>query len=156
MPLDLGANGFTLMASAASATRLAASERPTPRLMARQQPGREGSAAHFAGELLNQRAAIDDVVHTPYKGGAPVLQDLLGGRVTSCYSTPATAEPQIISGMLLAIATTRLARSAFMSNVPTVAESGLPGFNASNWYAFDWGRRRRPCWRDGTENWSRS
>jgi tripartite-type tricarboxylate transporter receptor subunit TctC len=94
-----------------------------------------GSASHLAGELLNQRAGID-VVHIPYKGGAPALQDLLGGRVTSYYSTPATAEQHIASGKLIPIATTGLTRSAFMPNVPTVAESGFPGFNATNWYAF--------------------
>jgi tripartite-type tricarboxylate transporter receptor subunit TctC len=94
-----------------------------------------GSASHLAGELLNQRAGID-VVHIPYKGGAPALQDLLGGRVTSYYSTPATAEQHIASGKLIPIATTGLTRSAFMPNVPTVAESGFPGFNTTNWYAF--------------------
>src|SRR5262245_4278470 len=74
-----------------------------------------GSASHLAGELLNRRAGID-VVHVPYKGGAPALQDLLGGRVASYYSTPATAEPHIAAGKLLPLATTGLARSAFMPN----------------------------------------
>jgi tripartite-type tricarboxylate transporter receptor subunit TctC len=94
-----------------------------------------GSASHLAGELLNQRAGID-VLHVPYKGGAPALQDLLAGRVASYYSTPATAEAHIASGKLIPIATTGLARSAFMPDVPTVAESGYPGFSATNWYAF--------------------
>jgi tripartite-type tricarboxylate transporter receptor subunit TctC len=94
-----------------------------------------GSASHLAGELLNQRAGID-VLHVPYKGGAPALQDLLAGRVASYYSTPATAEPYIAAGKLVPIATTGLARSAFMPDVPTVAESGYPGYNATNWYAF--------------------
>lgn len=94
-----------------------------------------GSASHLAGELLNQRAGID-TVHIPYKGGAPALQDLLGGRVASYYSTPATAQPHIESGKLLPLATTGLQRSEFMPNVPTVAESGFPGFSATNWYAF--------------------
>lgn len=94
-----------------------------------------GSASHLAGELLNRRAGID-VVHVPYKGGAPALQDLLGGRVASYYSTPATAEPHIAAGKLIPLATTGLVRSAFMPNVPTVAESGFPGFDATNWYAF--------------------
>ena len=94
-----------------------------------------GSASHLAGELLNQRAGME-TVHIPYKGGAPALQDLLGGRVASYYSTPATAGPHIESGKLIPLATTGLARSAFMPNVPTVAESGFPGFSATNWYAF--------------------
>lgn len=94
-----------------------------------------GSASHLAGELFNDRAGIN-TVHIPYKGGAPALQDLLGGRVASYYSTPSTAGPYIESGKLIALATTGLTRPAFMPNVPTIAESGYPGFNATNWYAF--------------------
>ena len=94
-----------------------------------------GSASHLAGELLNQRAGID-TVHIPYKGGAPALQDLLGGRVAAYYSTPSTAAPHIEAGKLIPLATTGLTRSPFMPTVPTIAESGYPGFNATNWYAF--------------------
>ncbi len=94
-----------------------------------------GSASHLAGELFNDRASID-TVHSPYKGGAPALQDLLGGRVASYYSTPSTSAPHIESGKLIALATTGLTRPAFLPNVPTIAESGYPGFNATNWYAF--------------------
>ena len=109
---------------------------------AKAQPGKldfastgAGSASHLAGELLNQRAGID-TVHIPYKGGAPALQDLLGGRVAAYYSTPATAAPHIESGKLVPLATTGLQRSEFMPQVPTVAESGYTGFAATNWYAF--------------------
>jgi len=98
-------------------------------------PTGAGSASHLAGELFNDRAGID-TVHIPYKGGAPALQDLLGGRVAAYYSTPATAQAHIESGKLVPLATTGLARPAFMPNVPTIAESGFPGFNALNWYAF--------------------
>ena len=94
-----------------------------------------GSASHLAGELFNIQAGID-TVHIPYKGGAPALQDLLGGRVAAYYSTPSTAAPFIESGKLIPLATTGLTRPAFMPNVPTIAESGFPGFNATNWYAF--------------------
>ena len=94
-----------------------------------------GSASHLAGELFNVRAGID-TVHIPYKGGAPALQDLLGGRVAAYYSTPATAQAHIDSGKLVALASTGLTRSAGMPNVPTIAESGYPGFAATNWYAF--------------------
>jgi tripartite-type tricarboxylate transporter receptor subunit TctC len=94
-----------------------------------------GSASHLAGELLNQRAGID-TVHIPYKVGAPALQDLLGGRVAAYYSTPSTAAPHIEAGKLIPLAITGLIRSPFMPNVPTIAESGYPGFNATNWYAF--------------------
>ena len=109
---------------------------------ARKNPGKldfastgAGSASHLAGELFNDRAAID-TVHIPYKGGAPALQDLLGGRVAAYYATPATAGPHIESGKLIPLASTGLARPAFLPHVPTIAESGYPGFNALNWYAF--------------------
>jgi tripartite-type tricarboxylate transporter receptor subunit TctC len=94
-----------------------------------------GSASHLAGELLNQRAGIT-VVHIPYKGGGPAMTDLLGGRVGAYYSTPSTAGPHIEAGKLRALAVTSLKRSSFMPNVPTIAESGYPGFEAENWYAF--------------------
>jgi tripartite-type tricarboxylate transporter receptor subunit TctC len=93
-----------------------------------------GSAAHLAGELLNDVAKID-TVHIPYKGGAPALQDVLGGRVGAFYAAPPTALPHIESGKLTPLATTGLTRPAYLPNVPTVAET-FPGFNATNWYAF--------------------
>jgi len=94
-----------------------------------------GSASHLAGELFNQRAGID-MVHVPYKGGAPALQDLLGERVASYFSAPPTAMPHVEAGKLIPLATTGLTRPAYMPNIPTVAESGYPGFEALNWYAF--------------------
>ncbi len=108
---------------------------------AKREPGKldfastgPGSAAHLAGELLNDVAQID-TLHVPYKGGAPALQDVLGGRVTSFYAAPPTALPHIESGKLVPLATTGLTRPAYLPNVPTVAET-YPGFNATNWYAF--------------------
>ncbi|WP_280191731.1 Bug family tripartite tricarboxylate transporter substrate binding protein [Delftia sp. PS-11] len=108
---------------------------------AKREPGKldfastgPGSAAHLAGELLNDVAKID-TLHVPYKGGAPALQDVLGNRVTSFYAAPPTALPHIESGKLIPLATTGLARPAYLPNVPTVAET-FPGFNATNWYAF--------------------
>lgn len=94
-----------------------------------------GSASHLAGELLNAQADID-TVHIPYKGGAPALQDLLGGRVAAYYSTWSTAQPHVESGKLVALASTGLKRPDFLPQVPTIAESGYPGFSATNWYAF--------------------
>ena len=94
-----------------------------------------GSASHLAGELFNQRAGID-MVHVPYKGGAPALQDLLGERVTSYFAAPPTALPHIEAGKLIPLATTGLTRPAYMPDIPTVAEAGDPGFEALNWYAF--------------------
>ena len=94
-----------------------------------------GSASHLAGELFNQRAGVD-MVHVPYKGGAPALQDLIGERVTSYFAAPPTALPHIETGKLIPLATTGLTRPAYMPNIPTVAEAGYPGFEALNWYAF--------------------
>lgn len=110
--------------------------------LAKKHPGQitfastgSGSASHLQGELLNVRADID-TVHVPYKGGSPAMVDLLGGRVSSYYSALATAEPYIKAGKLIPIATTGLKRAPTIPNVPTIAESGYPGFDASNWYAF--------------------
>ncbi len=94
-----------------------------------------GSASHLAGELFNQQAKID-MVHVPYKGGAPALQDLLGERVASYFAAPPTAMPHVEGGKLIPLATTGLKRPAYLPNIPTVAESGFPGFEALNWYAF--------------------
>ncbi len=94
-----------------------------------------GGAGHLTGELFKQRAGID-IVHVPYKGGGPALTDLLGGRVTMYPSVPSTVAPYIETGKLRALATTGAKRTATMPNVPTVAESGYPGFEATNWYAF--------------------
>ena len=110
--------------------------------LAKKEPGKltyastgVGSASHLAGELFNQRAGVE-IVHIPYKGGSAAMVDLLGGRISAYYSTPSTAEPHIKSGKLIALATTGLRRSEMFPDVPTIAESGYPGFNASNWYAY--------------------
>lgn len=94
-----------------------------------------GSASHLAGELMDDMAKID-TVHIPYKGGAPALQDLLGGRVAAYYSTLSTAQPFIESGKLIPLASTGLKRIPQLPNIPTIAESGYPGYQATNWYAF--------------------
>jgi len=110
--------------------------------LAKKEPGKltyaatgVGSASHLAGELFNQRAGVE-ILHVPYKGGAAAMVDLLGGRISAYYSTPSTAEPHIKSGKLIALATTGLKRSEMFPDIPTIAESGYPGFNASNWYAY--------------------
>jgi tripartite-type tricarboxylate transporter receptor subunit TctC len=109
---------------------------------ARKQPGSvtfastgSGSASHLAGELFGQQAKVE-MVHVPYRGGAPAMQDLLANRFTGYFAAPPTALPHIESGKLIALATTGLTRPAYMPGVPTVAEAGFPGFEALNWYAF--------------------
>jgi tripartite-type tricarboxylate transporter receptor subunit TctC len=94
-----------------------------------------GSASHLAGELLDEMASID-TVHIPYKGGAPAMQDLLGERVAAYFSTYSTAQAYIENGKLNALAVTGPQRLKSLPKIPTIAESGYPGFNATNWYAF--------------------
>ena len=94
-----------------------------------------GSASHLAGELFALQIKAD-LLHVPYKGGAPAMQDLLANRFTGYFAAPPTALPHLESGKLIALATTGLTRPAYMPNIPTVAESGFPGFEALNWYSF--------------------
>lgn len=110
--------------------------------LARKAPGTvtfastgPGSASHLTGELFGQVAKVE-MTHVPYKGGSAAMPDLLAGRFTAYFAAPPTALPHIESGKLTALATTGLARPDYLPNVPTVAESGYPGFEALNWYAF--------------------
>jgi len=94
-----------------------------------------GGAGHLAGELLKKVAKID-IVHVPYKGGGPAMQGFLGRQVDSFFATPVSSIKQIQAGKARAIATTGEKRAALMPDVPTVAESGYPGYEALNWYAY--------------------
>ena len=107
---------------------------------ARQNPGKlnfaspgTGSGAHLAGELLNIEADIK-TVHVPYKGIAPAVNDLLGGNVQMMFAGISTVLPQVRAGKLVAIAIASPRRSPQLPDVPTVAESGLPGFDVTSWY----------------------
>ena len=94
-----------------------------------------GGTGHLAGELFAMTAGIE-ITHVAYKGGAPAMQDLLGGQIPVVFGTPVTSLPHIKSGKIRALATTGLTRAAILPDVPTVAESGYPGFEAINWYAY--------------------
>jgi len=94
-----------------------------------------GGAGHLSGELFRMMSKAN-IVHVPYKGGGPAMQDLLGRQIASIFATPISAGPHIKSGRIRAIAVTSLQRTSFMPEVPTVAESGYPGFEATNWYAY--------------------
>jgi len=94
-----------------------------------------GGAGHLAGELFKERAGIN-MVHVPYKGGGPAMTDLLAGRIDMYIGVPSTVAPHVDAGKLRALATTGAKRSSTMPGVPTVAELGYPGFEATNWYAF--------------------
>ena len=110
--------------------------------LAKQKPGQinyasagVGGAGHLAGELFKERAGIN-MVHVPYKGGGPAMTDLLAGRIDMYIGVPSTVAPHVEAGKLRALATTGARRSSTMPAVPTVVESGYPGFEATNWYAF--------------------
>jgi tripartite-type tricarboxylate transporter receptor subunit TctC len=92
-----------------------------------------GGAGHLAGALMDQLANIR-TVHVPYRGGGPLMTDLIGGKVDFAFSTAPTAVPQIEGGRLRALAVPTLARTALLPGVPTVAET-LPGYEVANWYA---------------------
>ena len=94
-----------------------------------------GGAGHLAGELLKVMAHID-IVHVPYKGGGPAAQGFLGKQVDSFFATPVSSIKQIHAGKARALASTGTKRAKLMPDVPTVAESGYPGYEALNWYAY--------------------
>jgi tripartite-type tricarboxylate transporter receptor subunit TctC len=92
-----------------------------------------GNAGHLAGELFSGMAGVK-MVHIPYKGGAPAMVDLLAGQIQLIFSSAPTAVPQVKAGKIRALAVTTSKRSVILPELPTVAESGLPGFEADNWY----------------------
>jgi tripartite-type tricarboxylate transporter receptor subunit TctC len=92
-----------------------------------------GTVFHLAGEYLKSMAGID-MVHVPFKGGGPAMTALLGGQVNVLFETTLTVQPQVKAGKLRALAVGSAKRAASMPEVPTVAESGFPGFSAENWY----------------------
>ena len=92
-----------------------------------------GGTAHLAGELFKTAAGVD-MVHVPYKGGAPALADVMGGNVYMMFSTLPTALQLVQAGRLKGIATTGAKRSPSTPDLPTMIESGVPGFDVSTWY----------------------
>ncbi|MCX7138981.1 MAG: tripartite tricarboxylate transporter substrate binding protein [Proteobacteria bacterium] len=107
---------------------------------AKSNPGRlnygsPGSGAwnHLFFELFKTSAGVS-IVHVPYKGIAPAVVDLLGGQVQLAMSAFPTALPHVRSGKLRALAGTSAKRSGLMTDVPTIAESGLPGYEAAGWF----------------------
>lgn len=93
-----------------------------------------GSWNHLFAELFKEQAKIE-AAHVPYKGTAPALTDVIGGRVQWMFAPFPPALPQIRSGKLHALAVTSPQRSAVLPEVPTVSESGLPGYEAEGWFA---------------------
>lgn len=108
--------------------------------LCRSQPGKitfgssgAGAAQHLALEMFKLRAGVE-ALHVPYRGSAPMLTDLIGGQIDFSFETMTSATPQIQGGKVVAIAQTRPRRAASYPNVPTLAESGFPGFDAGTWY----------------------
>jgi tripartite-type tricarboxylate transporter receptor subunit TctC len=95
-------------------------------------PG-DGSGPHLAGELLNIEGGLR-TVHIPYKGMAPAVTDLVGGQVQFMFAGISTVLPHIKAGRLVPLAIASPQRSPQLPDVPTVAESGLPGFDVTSWY----------------------
>lgn len=95
--------------------------------------GGNGTQTHLAGEMFKSMTGIE-MVHVPYKGTAPAMVDLLGGRVSAMYDQIATAMPHIKAGKLVAIGVTTAKRSSIAPEIPTIAESGVPGYEATTWH----------------------
>src|SRR5258708_4052287 len=93
-----------------------------------------GSAGHLAGELLKARSGAR-LNHVPFRGGGPAMNDLVGGHVPSLIASAPTATAFMREGRIRALAATGVQRSPFDPDIPTIAEQGLPGYAATNWYA---------------------
>ena len=97
--------------------------------------GSNGSAGHLAGEAFKTEAGVD-MVHVPYKGGAPAMQALLSGDTQLMFDNLANSTPQLKAGKIKALAVTTAKRSALAPDLPTLAETGLPGFDIYTWWGF--------------------
>lgn len=109
--------------------------------LAKQKPGSlnyasagVGSPLHLAAELFKKRAGID-MVHLPYKGGGPAAAAVLAGEAQVIFGSVASSMPHVKAGKLKALATTGARRSKVAPELPTLAESGFPGFDVTSWYA---------------------
>lgn len=92
-----------------------------------------GTSAHLAGELFKNLAKVN-LTTVPYKGAAPAITDLIGGRIQVMFTTVASAASLVQGEQLRALAVTSVQRSPAFSDVPTVAEAGVPGYSAESWY----------------------
>jgi tripartite-type tricarboxylate transporter receptor subunit TctC len=93
-----------------------------------------GTSIHLSGELFNTLAGVK-MTHIPYKGRAQAIPDLVGGRITMIFDNMPSALPLVKAGEVRAIAVTSATRSPAAPNIPTIAESGVPGFEATSWFA---------------------
>ncbi|MDP9909501.1 tripartite-type tricarboxylate transporter receptor subunit TctC [Variovorax boronicumulans] len=115
-----------------SAKELVAMAKAKPNTLSYASPG-VGSGLHLAGELFKQQAGID-LLHVPYKGTAPALNDVLGGSVPLMFSNLPATMPFIKNGKLVALGVTEAKRSAAAPDIPTLAEQGIQGVAVTSWY----------------------
>ncbi|MBF5005317.1 Bug family tripartite tricarboxylate transporter substrate binding protein [Diaphorobacter caeni] len=108
---------------------------------AKKDPGKltyasagNGTSIHLAGEVFASMAGIN-ILHVPYKGSGPAITDMLGGQVDLMFDSITSARPHIQSGKLRALGVTTAKRSSALSDVPTIAEAGVPGYEVSPWFA---------------------
>lgn len=108
--------------------------------LAKANPGKlnfassgHGLAAHLAGELFKAEAKID-IVHVPYKGAAPALQDVIAGHVQMMFATASSVVPHIRDGKVRALAVATLKRTAILPDIPTIDELGIKNFDATTWH----------------------
>jgi tripartite-type tricarboxylate transporter receptor subunit TctC len=108
--------------------------------LAKSKPGElsfassgNGSSIHLSGELFKSMAGVD-MMHVPYKGSGPAVTDLVGGQVNMMFDNMPSSLPHVKAGRLKALAVTSAKRSPAMPNLPTIAESGVPGYEATAWF----------------------
>jgi tripartite-type tricarboxylate transporter receptor subunit TctC len=139
VPITLVARLSVVIAVAASSdlttpAKLVAAAKARPGSISYASPG-AGSTPHLAVELFARSAGIS-LTHVPYKGGAPAITDVLGGQLPLAAVNAVEALPHVKAGKMRVLATLGAERVATMPDVPTIAESGYPGFEASVWHAF--------------------
>jgi tripartite-type tricarboxylate transporter receptor subunit TctC len=133
----LGSGGYILVVHPSlpvkSVKELVAFAKARPGQIAYSSSG-NGSGGHLAVELFNNMAGIR-MLHVPYKGGGPALMDMIAGQVQLLFATQLASWPHVQSGRIRALAVSTAKRPASLPNLPTVAEAGVPGFDAGVWYA---------------------
>ncbi|MDB5946880.1 MAG: hypothetical protein JWQ33_1906, partial [Ramlibacter sp.] len=130
VPVVIAANPSVPYSSVAQLVQAAKAK---PDSIAFATPG-NGSTPHMAGELFARAAGIS-LMHVPYRGGAQAITDVIGGQVPLLAMNALEVKPHVASGKLKVLAVLSPARSPIFPDVPTIAESGFPGFEASVWYA---------------------
>ena len=108
--------------------------------LARKEPGKinfasagNGTTNHLSGELFKSMAKVD-IVHVPYRGAGPAMNDLIGGHVQMFFDLMPMVLPQVTTGKVRALGAAGASRASSLPDVPTIAEQGVPGFDASSWY----------------------